>query len=198
MAEFKLTRGSIDGVQVRGEVFAGTIEGMGAFREMIMRIMREKNVENPKQGEWYDLGVLLSVFDAVRKKGGPVPLEKIGAAVIETAKWPPDINTFEKALNSIDLAYYMNHRRDGKELFDYASGKMIDSGIGHSQLVVHEKERTAEFITDNFYPCAFMKGMILGAANRCKPAGASTVTVTHKDGPCRSKDGPTCTFAIKW
>jgi hypothetical protein len=48
----------------------------------------------------------------------------IGKSIPENAQFPPEINSIEAGLQAIDVAYHMNHRIDGKPLFDPKTGKM--------------------------------------------------------------------------
>ena len=116
-------RGTIKGVEVRGEVLLGYLEAMGSLKQYTLQQFKECGLSNPQQGQWYPLESLLFVFQRFGKK---YALQIIGAIVSHTAKWPKEIDSLHKALGSIDAAYHMNHRRDGKELFDYAKNHLIE------------------------------------------------------------------------
>ena len=82
----------------------------GIFREHALRILNENGIFDPKPGEWYALKHLMSVFESFIADGRKVGLRLIGASVVSSAKWPDNIDTLGKALNSVNAAYHMNHR----------------------------------------------------------------------------------------
>ena len=50
MSEFKAFA---PGVQVIGQSVLSIVEGMGAFRETALRILKEHNIINPQPNHWY-------------------------------------------------------------------------------------------------------------------------------------------------
>jgi hypothetical protein len=187
-------RGPIEGVEVRGEVLLGTLEAMGPYKRRALSLLsRRAAIQEPKVGEWYPLHALIYAFDEIFEAGGSTALRKIGAAVSDSAKWPAGIDSLEKAIGLIDVAYHMNHRRDGKELID-SHGNIIEGGIGHDVLSMYEAERRAVYVCESFYHCDFDFGMAERLGRKFKP-----ITVQHDDTqPCRRLGGDTCTYLIHW
>ena len=128
-------RGSIRGVEVRGEVLRGVIAGMGVFQTKALKLLNESGITEPRGHRWYPLESLIFVFNKLADEGGVNLLRIIGASVIQNAQWPKEIDSLSKALYSVNTSYHMNHRRDGKELFDPVLGKTIEGGIGHNVIV---------------------------------------------------------------
>jgi len=128
---------------------------------------------------------------------GSNTLYSIGLKIPENANFPPQIDSIEKALGAIDMAFHMNHRINGKVLFDPQTGT-IHEGIGHYTFAkVSEKE--AKMTCLNSYPCDFDRGIIEGMAKKFKPAGSLFVQVQHNDAaPCRKKGAESCEYKIKW
>lgn len=54
----------------------------------------------------------------------------IGLSIPENAVFPPWVVDIDTAVKAIDIAYHLNHRKDGKPLFDMKTGTMSE-GIGH-------------------------------------------------------------------
>ena len=207
MAYSTVRRGALTGVEARGENIVGLLKGMGQlFRQWTLKgVLLENGIDENNLQEWYPLQSLLNVFDAIIEKGGKLTLERIGATVIDNVKWPQKITSFEEAINSIDIAYHMNHRRDGKNLFDPATGQIIEGQIGHNVFYPEKpEERQAVYVCGSFYPCEFDHGMSAALAKRFPPqeaqrAGFSNIRVIHDDTkPCRKTGGETCTYLIKW
>jgi len=54
----------------------------------------------------------------------------MGVYFAKKIKLPRNIDSIEKVLTAIDVHYHLNHRINGKILFDFDTGTMYD-GIGH-------------------------------------------------------------------
>ncbi len=191
-------RGTIKGVEVRGEVLLGYLEAMGQLKQFALQQFKAFGITNPQQGQWYPLESLMGVFERFAKKHA---LQTIGASVIRTAKWPKEIDSLYKALSSIDAAYHMNHRRDGRELFDYRTNRIIEGEIGHDYVIqLPDKKNTLLYVCESFYPCDFDFGMASQFAKQFKPAGSRvSAKIRHDDhAPCRKKGGESCTYILEW
>ena len=182
--------------EVNGETVNSIVDGMGSYKAKAVEILSKNGITDPKPGLWYSQQSWLNAFKEISTVLGPNTLYSIGLKIPENAKFPPQIDSIEKALSAIDLAFHMNHRIDGKVLFDPQTGT-IHEGIGHyTYAKLSEKE--AKMTCPNSYPCDFDRGIIEGMAKKFKPAG-SFVQVQHNDAaPCRKKGGESCEYKIKW
>jgi hypothetical protein len=180
MAQFKPFAA---GVEVNGETVLSVIDGMGSFRESALHILAENGIPNPQPGKWYSQKAWLDAFKSISDKMGDTTLLAIGRQIPENAQWPPEVNTLEKALGSIDVAYHMNHR--GGE-------------IGHYQLEM-TGSKSGKMICRNPYPDAFDRGIIDAVCRKFKPKETLLVNVKHDDSqPCRKKGADSCTFLVTW
>lgn len=182
--------------EVNGETVYSIVDGMGTFKSKALEILSKNGIKDPKPGIWYSQQNWLNAFKEISASIGTNTLYSIGFKIPENAKFPPQIDSIDKALSSIDVAYHMNHRINGKVLFDLRTGTMLE-GIGH---YIFEKltDKEAKMTCPNPYPCDFDRGIIDGMAKRFKPAG-SFVQVLHNDAaPCRKKGAETCEYKIKW
>jgi hypothetical protein len=169
------------GVEVNGAAILSVVEGMGAFIKP-RKILARYGIVDPKAGEWYSQQAWLDAFKEIAERIGPATLRVIGNKIPEVALWPPGVDTVEKALASIDVAYHMNHR--GGEIGHY-----------HYQRI---NEQSARMVCDNPYPDDFDLGIIEATARRFSPEG-TLVFVRHDDSqPCRKKDGDSCTYLVVW
>ncbi len=106
----------------------------------------------------------------------------IGHKIPETAIWPPEVNTIEQALASIDVAYHMNHR---------------NGDIGHYTFI-KTGERSGKMTCGNPYPCDFDFGIIEGTGKKFAP-DKTFLRVQHDNSqPCRKADADSCTYLITW
>ena len=55
---------------------------------------------------------------------------KIGSQVPKHAPFPPTLTDIHTGIAGIDVAYHMNHRKNGQVMFNPESGTMLE-GIGH-------------------------------------------------------------------
>jgi hypothetical protein len=172
----------VPGVEVNGETVCSILEGMGAARAKGVEILAKYQIENPKPGQWFKQQAWLDAFKEIAEKIGPATLFSIGQRIPENAKFPPAIDSLEKALSAIDVAYHMNHR--GGEIGHYVFEK---SG-----------EKAGKMTCKNPYPCFFDKGIIDAMAKRFRPKN-SFPQIKHDDSaPCRTKGAESCIYLISW
>ena len=184
-------------VEVNGQTVLSVVEGMGAFRSQAFRILKDHGIDTPVPDKWYSQQAWLDAFKEINDKIGDNTLQSIGKSIPENAQFPPEIDNIHKALAAIDIAYHMNHRLDGKVMFDPTTGKLTE-GIGHYQ---YEKidDRNGKMVCHNPYPSEFDRGIIMSMARKFKPADARDVKVElDPDKPTRRKSGDSCTFIIAW
>ncbi len=168
-------------------------------KESRLAILKNHGLEyNEDPNTFYDLQKFLNAFEEVKNQFGEMNLFLIGKAVIDNAQFPP-INNLKEALQSLDIAYHMNHRKDGKAMFNPENGLMLD-GIGHYRLEKYDAEtKTAEMVCHTPYPSKFEEGLILQIVRRFKPAGSIRTKVELDESKeTRRKGGQSCTFSISW
>ena len=159
-------------VEVNGETVLTTVNSFPEFmRDMALKLLKDKGIENPQPGKWYSQKAWLESFKEIAEKYGSNTLFEIGKGIPANAKFPPEIDNIEKALGSIDVAYNMNHR----------NGK-----IGFYKLVSHDPaKKTIIMHCNNPYPCDFDRGIITTMGRKFK----TKVNVTLDPGKTSRKDG---------
>ena len=194
MAQFKAINKN---VEVDGETVVSIIDAMEIVQDIETKILSDNGIKNPKTGEWYLQQNWLDAFKAISDNVGERTLFMIGQKIPKNAKFPPEIDSIEKALAGIDIAYHMNHRLDGELLFDPDSGN-LKAGIGNYK---YDKasNNSADITCDGPYPCDFDKGIITAMAKKFKPSSSSAVLVSHDDkSSCRKKGDKVCVYKVKW
>ncbi|HPA73676.1 MAG TPA: hypothetical protein PKY31_15510 [Spirochaetota bacterium] len=184
-------------VEVNGETVLSIVDGMGAFKDRAYKFLADNGIQNPEPGKWYPQQSWLNAFKAITQATGDFTLFNIGKKIPENAQFPPEINTMDKALAAIDVAYHMNHRVNGQIMFDPGTGKMLE-GIGHYKF--HRAgDREIRMVCENPYPSDFDRGIIEAMAQKFKPAGAGVVIVRLDESqPTRKKGANSCTYTVKW
>lgn len=178
MAQFKVFE---PGVNVSGEAVLSVIEGMGKFKTLAKKILLDNGIKNPQKKKWYSQENWLKAFEEIFNKIGGSTLKVIGFKIPGNAIFPVGIDSVEKALCSIDIAYHMNHK-GGKigsykyEIIDKHSGKMI---------------------CNNPYQCDFDEGIILATAKKFQTEN-DTIVVEHEPGSCRNHGDDVCVYNIVW
>ncbi len=172
-------------VEVNGETVVSIVNAMAGFEAIAHQLFKKNGLDNIKSGNWYSQQNWLNVFKDIKEKLGDKTLLVIGKAIPENANFPAEIDSLEKALNSINVAYHMNHR--GGE-------------IGYYKLVKYSyKEKIALMECKNTYPSHFDRGIITAMARKFKPEGAITIDVSlDNTKPTRLKGSDSCTYFIDW
>lgn len=193
MTQFKVF---MPDVEVNGQTVLSIVEGMGTFKSAAFNSLAKNGIPDPKPGQWYSQQAWLNAFQEIADNLGHDTLFNIGKSIPNNADWPKGIKTINDALASIDVAYHMNHRRNGKILFNAETGEMKE-GIGHYRF---EKisETKDKMICENPYPCYFDKGIIEATAKKFAPEGVN-VTVKHIEKDiCRINGANCCEYIIEW
>ncbi|MEL7001960.1 MAG: hypothetical protein AAFN93_04400 [Bacteroidota bacterium] len=183
-------------IEVNGSTVLSVVDGMGAIKNIALRILWENGIEVPKANQWYSQQRWLDCFKELSCNVGPNTLFGIGLAIPDNAIFPEDIDSIQKALESIDVAYHMNHRLHEKILYDSLSGEKL-VGIGNYKYE-ETGQYSANIICDNPYPCEFDKGIITTMARRFRPKGAKLI-IKHRDElGCRKHGHDSCTYTVTW
>ena len=185
MAEFKSFEPD---VEVAGEVINAFSTGFPQeVRAFGTSILEKYGLHEAHAGAFYPVQSLLDAMKHVSEDLGPQMLYRIGFQIATNAILPPGIDSLEKCLQSIDVAYHMNHRSG--EIGDY---KFVPA---ETQRFVHRVKMECR----NPYPCSFDIGVIEGFATRFKPPDCVDVLVRHDEtGPCRKKGAESCAYIVSW
>lgn len=168
-------------VEVNGQTVSSIIEGMGAFKPTAVKILSAHGIKDIRSDSWHSQQAWLDAFAEIAKTVGNATLIQIGKKIPECAKFPPQVNSLETALQSIDVAYHMNHR--GGEIGHYAYQKTGPT--------------TARMVCNNPYPCDFDKGIVLAMVARFG-AGRSAQVIHDQSAECRRNGANSCTFLVQW
>lgn len=172
-------------VEVNGETVLSFINALPSSRARIADILANHGIVNPQPGQWYAQKSWLDAFKEIAEKIGPNTLFMIGKAIPENAQFPPHIDSLEKGLGAIDMAYHMNHR--GGEIGFYKLAEF------------NEKGRYAIMECKNPYPCDFDRGIITTMARKFKPKKSIMVNVTlDKSKPGRLDGKETSYYKVTW
>jgi hypothetical protein len=141
---------------------------------------------------WHPMDAWVATLEDILDEVGPSKMYDIGKQIPKNARFPPGIDDVRAGLGSLDVAYHMNHRRNGVVMFDPATGVMLE-GIGHFRVTVEDRRATLE--CDNPYPCDFDRGILVAMAMRFEKGAR----ISHLDEiRCRKHGLPMCRYRIEW
>ena len=183
-------------VEVNGQTVLSIVAGMDTFKEIALEILESKGISSPKENDWFYQQSWLNAFKEIAENVGEYTLMEIGRQIPENADWPPQVNSIESALSSIDIAYHMNHRINSEIMFNPQNGSMLE-GIGH-YAVIEKSERKITMMCDNPYPSDFDRGIIESAANKFKTKGDRIRVITDSASPSRKNGADSCTYIVTW
>jgi hypothetical protein len=190
------------GIEVNGESLGATIDAFRQYPTVVakylvkyglVKVINGKPEPIDRQG-WYPLDKWLAAYQAIARDVGLNSLYTIGKKIPENAAFPPHLTDIRSALASLDIAYHLNHRKNGVLMFDPKTGVMLE-GIGHVRAELSETERRATLVCEQPYPCEFDRGLISALANRFEPMAK---TVHDNGAPCRKKGDLSCTYIVSW
>jgi hypothetical protein len=140
-------------VEVNGETVLTTVNSFPEFMRLAsIKLLEDYGIQNPQPGNWYSQKAWLDSFKFIYKKYGSNTLFEIGKKIPANAQFPPEIDSIEKALSSINVAYQMNHRNG-----DIGFYKLVEHKKNEKKLIMHCK---------NPYPCDFDRGIITAMARK--------------------------------
>jgi len=182
MAQFKAFAPN---VQVLGQTILSIVTAVPSGQEERKQILAKNGIASIQTDKWYSQEAYLNAFKEIADSIGPSTLFAIGKAVPENAKFPPQIDSLEKALNAVDMAYKMNHK--GGDIGFYKVTSFDD------------KQRTATVECKNPYPSEFDRGLFTTMLRRFKPVNSIKYDVVlDTTKPTRIAGADSCTFKIIW
>jgi hypothetical protein len=172
-------------VEVSGEAVLAVVNALEAGKATRLKILSKYGIDNPQPHEWYSQQAWLDAFKEISETFGIHTLFAIGEAIPENAIFPPELDSLQKSLGSIDLAYHLNHR--GGE-------------IGHYTLMHFDPEkRNAVMVCNNPYPSEFDRGIITTITKKFAPAHSVIYDVQlDSSKETRLKGADSCTYVITW
>jgi serine/threonine-protein kinase len=184
------------GITVHGAFVNAILDGFGPFRPLAWKYVVSLGLAHGgaidadawvSQEKWFD--VFNAIIDEV---GGPI-IFNIGQQIPARAPVWPDTTGIEGALRTLDIAYHMNHHKDGRPMYDPATGAFVD-GIGNYAASRTGDEKVITVACDNPYPCELDHGIITAITRRYE----ATARVDHAPLGCRTIGAAACTYSVTW
>lgn len=167
-------------VEVSGAAILSTIAGL---EEDVMPLLKQHGIEKVDADGWYPQQTWLDILKAIGDRRGSsyIDLVSIGMRIPDNAIWPPEVDTIESALKSIDVAYHINHR----------GGR-----IGHYKAEIIG-ESHVRMTCENPYPSDFDYGIIYRTVQKFSTKG-TIFTIKRAESPSRLQGDDMCIYDVTW
>jgi hypothetical protein len=186
-------------LEVSGSSAKSIVEAFKSFTLLSSQLLLAEKIGRPGpngtvvvDAEWYPFDALMRVLKKIESSVGEATLFQVGLSASANAAFPPNITDLLTSMRTINVAYHLNHRRQGKPMVDPVTGA-VDGGIGDYVL----QEGIAggiHLLCTSPYPCAFDRGIITGLGSKFAPQ----VILSHEpSGRCRAKGADSCRYLIK-
>lgn len=193
-------------IEISGASLMAVFGGFGPLQTIVNRMLRRDGlvdhactVDDARPvascidiDGWYLQQAWLDTMREIDHSFGTEILFNIGAEIPSHAVFPISAIDIHSALESIDVAYHLNHRRAGRRMYDPATQTMLD-GIGHYGYdKLSPTHILATCVTP--YPCEFDLGIVVTMARRFQPR----TIVEHVGNECRRHGAQACTYSLRW
>jgi hypothetical protein len=153
-----------DKIEVRGKAIASIYNAMGVFRPIFKAVLEKYRININEEEIWIPLDALLDQIEHVKNRLGESALEKMGRVIGKNLAVPEGMKTLDDAFEKINIVYHLNHRINGRIMYDSALGVMAGK-IG-SFSANRMGSNDCEIESKSPYPCALNKGIIEGYVKR--------------------------------
>ena len=190
------------GIEVFGGFVDSVVEAFKLFPSVALKRLANSGIGTTNsRGEiiidrqgWYPLEKWLAAYDDIANTVGPRAIFQIGQQIPKNAVLPPTVTDIHSSIVAVDIGYHMNHRKNGRIMFDPATG-LKTKGLGSYGYRPVPNERRIISICENPYPCDFDRGVLGAFATRFE----RLARVQHDDrAPCRKNGAESCTYVIAW
>src|SRR5262245_29336440 len=140
------------GIEVPGLIIQSYIDAFKLVRHVPHDILAKHGVGTFDAHGRYELDVsavfpferALAAVTELASVVGPKKMFEVGLEIPKNAVLPPGASDLRSAMQVFDAGYHMNHRKNGRPMFDPSSGRMVE-GIGHYKCAsVAEREIVME------------------------------------------------------
>jgi hypothetical protein len=167
-----------DKQEYSGAALNSFILGLGHSEIIIAKLLADAGVDRIDPTQWYDFDWASGLYFKIEAEVGRGALIDVGRKMIETADFPPGIDSIQTVLMSFDAAYRLNAR---------------GPGIGVITCTL-EDEHSATIVFTPRFPCALNLGIIEGS---CSRYGARALIEHGADG-CLDHGDASCTYYVSW
>jgi hypothetical protein len=188
-----------DGYEVDARNVRVVVDAFRLFPDVGLKPFTKRGVGIAEQAvapgfAWHPLAAWLAAIHEIVRTVGPNKAYEVGKQIPRVAVFPPGIHDAHSAMRLVDVAYHMNHRKNGRLMFNEASGEMLE-GIGHYHYEANPNQRRIVMECDNPFPCDFDRGIVVALVARFE----KNAVIQHLDeAGCRKRGHDGCRYLITW
>jgi hypothetical protein len=164
--------------EYNGAALNSFILALGHSEAIIKKLLGDAGVDRIDPGRWYDFDWASGLYFKIEAEVGHGAIIEVGRKMIETAEFPPNIDSVQTLLMSLGYAYQLNAR---------------GPDVGTITCTI-EDEHSATLVFNAPFPCALSIGIIEGS---CSRYGAQALIEHGADG-CIDNGEPACTYLVSW
>ena len=142
------------------------------------KILADLGVDRIDPDRWYDFDWALSIYRKIEAEVGKATITEVGRRMIETAEYPPGLDSVQNLLMALGQAYRLNAR---------------GPDIGDISCTLHD-DYSATLVWTTIFPCGLNIGIMQGS---CSRYGAEAL-IEHEPGSCVDLGGSHCTYHVSW
>lgn len=160
-----------------GAALRSFILGLSGSEAIIEKLLADVGLEHIDPNAWYDYDWAISLYFKIEAEIGRAALTEVGRTMIETATYPPEIDSVQKLLLGLGHWFALNAR-----------GPNVGTII-----CTLEDDNSATLDWSARSPCAIGIGILEGACSRygVKPL------IEHGDR-CQDTGASTCIYHVSW
>ncbi|WP_146157616.1 hypothetical protein [Enhygromyxa salina] len=163
-----------------GAALSSFVVGLSEHQAVVDKLLAESGVDRIDPEAWYELEWAFDLFDKIERELGRAAVIKVGRSMVETAVYPPEIDSAQKILSSVGYWWALNAR--GPDI-----GTMTCEWEDEHHAVIECTAYRAR--------CTLVIGILEGA---CMRYGISPL-VEHGPGSCiQQQTGPMCVYRVSW
>lgn len=164
--------------EYRGAALHSFILALGHSHSIVHRILSDAGVNSIDPDRWYDLDWASSLYFKIGSEVGRAALIEVGRKMIESAEYPPGIDSIQALLMSLNHAYRLNAR-----------------GPNIGEIICEmEDDYSATMVWTPKFPCALNIGILEGSCARY----AAKALIEHGPDGCVDHGGESCTYHVSW
>jgi hypothetical protein len=164
--------------EYRGAALHSFIIALGHSHTVVQKILSDVGVDRIDPDRWYDFDWASSLYFRIGSEVGRAALIEVGRKMIESAEYPPGINSIHTLLMALGDAYKLNAR---------------GPDIGEITCEI-EDEYSATMVWTPKFPCALNIGILEGSCSRYE----AKALIEHGPGGCVEDGGDACTYHVSW
>lgn len=169
--------------EVSGSSMLPIIQSIG---EIAAPVLHAHHLDHVQPDEWYPQQEFLDVFYDLSQGSyqATFNLVAVGMRIGDQAQFPPEVDSIEAILHTLDASYHRNNRDQvgGWDVYATAPNEMI-------------------CISSTPYPADLEYGMVYSLVRRFRPVGVN-FTVYHEPDiegePNRKNGGDRCMYRVVW